>query len=72
MDSDKFKSIQATYDSLAEEYARHIYDELSHKPLDRELLDRFAAHTKKSGTVCDLGCGPGHVASQTPPAERVA
>ena len=63
MDSDKIKNIQTTYDNLAEEYARHIYDELSHKPLDRELLDRFAAHTKESGTVCDLGCGPGHVAN---------
>ena len=55
--------LQATYDSLAEEYARHIYDELSHKPLDRELLDRFAAYVKESGPVCDLGCGPGHVAN---------
>ena len=62
MDSDNIKSIQATYDSLAEEYARHIYDELSHKPLDRELLDRFAGRVKESGPVCDLGCGPGHVA----------
>jgi SAM-dependent methyltransferase len=62
MELSKLTNVQATYDSVAEEYARRIYDELSHKPLDRELLDRFAARVKESGMVCDLGCGPGHVA----------
>jgi SAM-dependent methyltransferase len=55
-------SIRESYDRLAEEYARRISDELQHKPLDRELLDRFAKQTKGSGEVCDMGCGPGHVA----------
>lgn len=53
---------QASYDAVADEYVRRISDELEHKPLDRALLDRFAAATRDRGPVCDLGCGPGHVA----------
>lgn len=53
---------QASYDAVAEEYVRRIADELRHKPLDRALLDRFAAATRERGPVCDLGGGPGHVA----------
>jgi SAM-dependent methyltransferase len=55
-------SIRKNYDRLAEEYARRIYNELEHKPLDLQLLDRFAADVKDRGDVCDMGCGPGHVA----------
>jgi SAM-dependent methyltransferase len=55
-------TVQSTYDVLAEEYARRIYDELRNKPLDRQLLDRFAASVPQAGLVCDLGCGPGQVA----------
>jgi SAM-dependent methyltransferase len=54
--------IRESYDRLAEEYAHRIFDELRHKPLDRELLDRFAKQTKDRGEVCDMGCGPGQVA----------
>lgn len=39
-----------------------MYDELRHKPLDRQLLDRFAASVRDLGPACDIGCGPGHVA----------
>ncbi len=53
-------STQSSYDRLAAEYARRMLTELDHKPLDRQLLDRFAAQV--SGLVCDLGCGPGQVA----------
>ncbi len=59
---DLINSIRESYNRLAEEYARRIYDELQHKPLDRELLDRFAKQTRGHGDVCDMGCGPGHVA----------
>jgi SAM-dependent methyltransferase len=55
-------SVQSTYDTIAEEYARRIYDELRNKPFDRKLLDRFAASIPQAGLVCDLGCGPGQVA----------
>jgi SAM-dependent methyltransferase len=59
---DPTNSIRESYDRLAEEYTRRIADELRHKPLDRELLDRFAKLTTGRGEVCDMGCGPGHVA----------
>jgi SAM-dependent methyltransferase len=62
MDDETTRSIRESYDRLAEEYTRRIADELQHKPLDRELLDRFAKQTKGRGDVCDMGCGPGHVA----------
>lgn len=54
--------IRDNYDRLADEYARHLFHELEHKPLDRHLLDRFAREIADSGEVCDMGCGPGHVA----------
>jgi SAM-dependent methyltransferase len=62
MSEDRLDRIRRSYDALALEYARRIADELRHKPLDRELLDRFARLTAARGSVCDLGCGPGHVA----------
>ena len=53
---------QTTYDRVADEYVRRIADELQHKPLDCQLLDRFAADVRDVGPACDMGCGPGHVA----------
>jgi SAM-dependent methyltransferase len=53
---------RASYDRVAGEYAARIFDELKNKPLDRELLDRFARQVRGLGPVCDLGCGPGQVA----------
>ena len=58
----KTSEVQSSYDRVADEYARHIYDELRHKPMDRQLLDRFADRVRGTGIVCDLGCGPGQVA----------
>jgi SAM-dependent methyltransferase len=62
MDDSATKSIRESYDRIADEYARRISDELQHKPLDRQLLDRFADGVRGRGAVCDMGCGPGHVA----------
>jgi SAM-dependent methyltransferase len=59
MDFDKLKD---SYDLVAEEYVARIFHELEHKPLDRELLDRLAADARTRGPICDMGCGPGHVA----------
>jgi hypothetical protein len=50
------------YDALAAAYTEHVAGELEGKPFDRELLRRFAARVGEGG-VCDLGCGPGHVAA---------
>jgi SAM-dependent methyltransferase len=55
-------NIRASYDCVAEEYARRIYDELQYKPIDRLLLDRLAQSVPPDGIICDLGCGPGQVA----------
>jgi SAM-dependent methyltransferase len=63
MDQRTTLALQASYDAVADEYVRRIYDELQHKPLDRQFLDRFAAGIQAAGLVGDLGCGPGHVAS---------
>jgi ubiquinone/menaquinone biosynthesis C-methylase UbiE len=62
MDDHKIQSIQQSYNSVADAYARNIFTELNNKPLDRELLTRFAARVKGKGDVCDMGCGPGHIA----------
>jgi len=51
--------IRACYDAVAREYADRFAGELAHKPLDRELLGRFAAAVRGRGQVYDLGCGPG-------------
>ena len=56
------RPIRESYDRIADEYARRISDELQNKPLDRELLNRFATELAGDGAVCDMGCGPGHVA----------
>jgi ubiquinone/menaquinone biosynthesis C-methylase UbiE len=58
---DRTNAIRESYDRLADEYARRISGELQHKPLDRELLTRFASATRGQ-VICDMGCGPGHVA----------
>jgi len=55
-------SVRKSYDRVAAEYALNLFNELENKPLDRELLDRFAAETTGRGPVCDMGCGPGHIA----------
>jgi SAM-dependent methyltransferase len=51
--------IRACYDAVAREYAERFAGELAHKPLDRELLGRFASEVRGRGAVHDLGCGPG-------------
>jgi hypothetical protein len=39
----KTSSLRESYDRLARPYAENLFDELSHKPLDRALLHVFAA-----------------------------
>ncbi len=54
--------IQTSYNRVASEYVTRIADELAHKPLDRHVLNWFAERVQGLGQVCDMGCGPGHVA----------
>ena len=56
------RDLRDSYDQVADEYVERLYDELRHKPLDRQLLDRFAARVRILGPACDIGCGPGQVA----------
>ena len=59
---EKISDVKSGYDLVADEYARCLYDELRHKPLDCQLLDRFAESVRNTGVTCDLGCGPGQIA----------
>lgn len=58
---DWYRDVIASYDTVAEEYATHYFDELSRKPFDCQLLTKFSQLTPE-GRICDLGCGPGHLA----------
>ena len=62
MDQQRIVDLQTSYNRVATEYVKRIFGELEHKPLDRHLLDRFAERVRGLGPVCDMGCGPGHVA----------
>ena len=57
-----FNPLGDSYDRVAPTYAARIADELLGKPLDRLLLTRLAGDTRGMGPICDVGCGPGHVA----------
>lgn len=57
---DRAIGVRATYDAVAAAYDAAFADELQHKPLDRALLTSFA-ELAGSGTICDIGCGPGHI-----------
>lgn len=61
MDDRQLANMRTSYDRVAAEYVRRIFGELADKPFDRETLDGFARRLRGRGTVCDMGCGPGHV-----------
>ena len=48
------------YDLVAREYAETFAGEHEKKPMDREILHRFAKEVGSRGPVWDFGCGPGH------------
>ena len=58
--------VRASYDAVTDAYVERVHDELRHKPLDRALLTAFAEQVEEEfgagASVCDAGCGPGHVA----------
>jgi SAM-dependent methyltransferase len=51
--------VRDAYDAVAAPYADRFCGELEHKPLDRDLLRRFADEVRGRSPVYDLGCGPG-------------
>ena len=62
MTQNRIEIIRENYDRIADEYARRMFRELDDKPFDREQLTRFADSVRGCGAVCDMGCGPGHIA----------
>ena len=54
--------LEASYDRVAEEYAREFQDEMDRKPFDRKMLDWLVEKVNGSGPICDMGCGPGQIA----------
>jgi len=51
--------VAAQYDAIAREYATRFIGEHAKKPMDREILLRFAQALGGRQPVWDLGCGPG-------------
>jgi SAM-dependent methyltransferase len=51
--------MQNTYDVVAKEYAEAFFKEHEKKPMDCEILNRFALEFGERQPVWDLGCGPG-------------
>lgn len=62
MNAEQTRNTRVSYDRIAKEYSRRIYDELEDKPRDRAILDAFAERLHNRGVVCDMGCGPGQIA----------
>src|SRR5215469_14601384 len=60
--AENLEQTRKSYDLVAEEYVKRLYHELESKPLDREVLERFATAVRAQGLVCELGCGSGQVA----------
>lgn len=56
-------NVQINYDLVAENYAAKFRDEVSQKPCDRKMLDWLIEKVGDAGVICDLGCGPGQIAS---------
>jgi SAM-dependent methyltransferase len=56
------KELQASYDRVAEDYAREFRDEMNKKPFDRKMLDWLVEKVDNLGMICDIGCGPGQIA----------
>jgi SAM-dependent methyltransferase len=54
--------LEASYDRVAQEYTREFHDEMDRKPFDRKMLDWLVEKVDGSGSICDMGCGPGQVA----------
>lgn len=51
--------IEKCYDAVAAEYAKEFAGEHEKKPMDREMLRRFAREIGGRAPVWDLGCGHG-------------
>jgi len=65
--------IRVCYDAVARAYAERFAGELAHKPLDRELLNRFASEVSGRGEIYDLELDAiGRVIAETSVDEFIA
>jgi ubiquinone/menaquinone biosynthesis C-methylase UbiE len=55
--------IKKAYDKVAENYGQAFYYELYAKHLDVKLLDLFCERVNPNMPVCEIGCGPGEIAT---------
>ncbi|WP_405778664.1 class I SAM-dependent DNA methyltransferase [Streptomyces sp. NBC_00859] len=60
---DCLRTIRASYDTVAADYAELLGDQLASSPYDRAMLAAFAdlVRADGGGPVADIGCGPGRV-----------
>jgi SAM-dependent methyltransferase len=56
-------TVAVQYDTVATEYADRFIGEHAKKPLDREILRKFAQALGKRQPVWDFGCGPGQTST---------
>jgi len=61
--SDKVNLIREAYNKAAAKYGESFFYELYSKPLDVKLLDLFCERVNPEMPVCEIGCGPGEVAT---------
>jgi SAM-dependent methyltransferase len=57
------EDLRSSYDRIVQLYADRYFHELQFKPIDRNLLERFAGMAGSVGPICDMGCGPGQIAA---------
>ena len=50
-----------SYNLAAEKYYEDFKSEMKQKEYDRAFLDEFSSHFGPKATICDAGCGPGHI-----------
>lgn len=55
--------IKDMYDAVADKWAEAFIDEHEKKPIDREILRRFAEEIGDGRPVWDFGCGPGNTSA---------
>ena len=58
---DSVRTTRDSYDAVAGRYAECFSATLETEPLQRAMLDAFAALVRGGGPVADVGCGPGYV-----------
>ena len=56
------RDLRHSYDRVADAYVATYADELTRKPFDRAWLEDWAGSLPQGARVCEMGCGPGHVA----------